>query len=157
MREALPGLLRELGVKRLLDAPCGDCNWISKIDLGVEYIGCDVSPEHLAKAAAAGMNVIELDIVYGVLPASDLMLCRDFHQHLPDAMVFAALYRFKLSGIPWLLATSHDNAVNTNIRKPGEFRPINLKVGPFYLGEPERAIDDGKGRILGLWRARSVN
>lgn len=46
VREVLPALLRELGVKSMLDAPCGDWNWMKTIDLsGIDYIGAEVVPE----------------------------------------------------------------------------------------------------------------
>ena len=31
IREALPGMLRRLGARSLLDAPCGDATWISTV------------------------------------------------------------------------------------------------------------------------------
>lgn len=46
----IPKLLAELGVQTLLDAPCGDFGWISKIDLPIKnYIGADIVPEVIAK------------------------------------------------------------------------------------------------------------
>jgi len=35
LRAELPGLLKELGVASLLDAPCGDAGWISQAGLDV--------------------------------------------------------------------------------------------------------------------------
>jgi len=38
--------LQSLQIKTLLDAPCGDGNWINKVDLsGITYIGADIVPE----------------------------------------------------------------------------------------------------------------
>src|SRR4051812_10120929 len=40
LRTALPLLLRKLGVRTLIDIPCGDFNWMRKVELEVdEYIG----------------------------------------------------------------------------------------------------------------------
>jgi SAM-dependent methyltransferase len=156
IRAVLPGLLRELGVRRLLDAPCGDCNWISQVDLGVEYIGCDYNPEHIerAKQVMSG-QIVRRDIVAEALPSADLMLCRDFHQHLPNEMVLQAIDNFCRSGIWWLLATSHSSEVNEDITEVGGFRPINLSVAPFSFGFPVKQIPDA-GRILGLWHRDSL-
>src|SRR6202012_1252194 len=44
LRAELPGLLRRLGVRTLLDAPCGDGGWIVNADLGVRVTGVDVVP-----------------------------------------------------------------------------------------------------------------
>lgn len=155
LREALPVLFRQLGVRHLLDAPCGDCNWISDVELP-GYTGCDVNEENLARAAARGMNVVRLDIVNDPLPHADLMLCRDFHQHLPTSAVMRALRNFCHSGIRWLLATSHDVLVNEPLYVDGLFRPLNLTAAPFDLGAPHWVIADGSRRVLGLWSADQV-
>src|SRR4051794_4328474 len=40
VRAELPGALRELGTRVLLDVPCGDFTWMAYVDLsGIEYIG----------------------------------------------------------------------------------------------------------------------
>jgi len=46
VRAALPGLVRELGVRTLVDVPCGDFQWMRQVSLpGVErYIGLDIVP-----------------------------------------------------------------------------------------------------------------
>lgn len=46
LREELPRLLRRLGVRSMLDAPCGDCYWLGHIDLDLDrYLGIDIVPE----------------------------------------------------------------------------------------------------------------
>ncbi|MFE7121789.1 hypothetical protein ACFU99_40805, partial [Streptomyces sp. NPDC057654] len=48
LRSELPGLLARLGVRTLLDIPCGDFYWMSRLDLGtdthISYIGADRVP-----------------------------------------------------------------------------------------------------------------
>lgn len=153
VRAELPRLLSRLGVRVLLDAPCGDFNWMRHVDLGgIEYIGCDLSDANLATARAyADKDFRRLDIVAGSLPKADAMLCRDFYQHLPNLMVKAALATFVASGVKWLIATSHDSASNASLNEIGGFNPINLTRAPFGLPDPYVAIDDGPGRVLGLW------
>lgn len=151
IRAHLPGLLRHYGVKSLFDAPCGDCNWIERTDLGgIEYFGRDFDAGHVERARARGFKAECADIVSQPYPMADLMLCRDFLQHLPTSQVWQVLNNFKASGIRWLLATSHKNAQNDDIEKPGLFRPLNLMAPPFRFPRPIEAIEDG-GRILGLW------
>lgn len=154
LRTELPALLARLGTHVLLDAPCGDLNWLSRVELaGVAYIGIDTSPENLAAARArcSFADLRCLDILADDLPAADTILCRDFLQHLPNAMARAVLARFAATGARWLLATSHDVAVNRDIAELGDFRPLNLAVEPFDLGEPVASIPDCEGRILGAW------
>jgi len=163
LRHALPALLQRCGIRRLLDAPCGDCNWISETDLtGIEYMGVDQSRENLATAIgrepragyAPKMQVfLHADIdALDFLPFDGVM-CRDFFQHLPTATAARILQRITSSCIGWLLATSFDNQVNHEIDAAG-FRPLNLQAAPFNLCAPEYAIEDppGSGRIFGAWR-----
>src|SRR5580700_8852701 len=43
IRDALPALFTKLGIRSLLDAGCGDFNWMKSTDLGlIEYLGVDV-------------------------------------------------------------------------------------------------------------------
>ena len=42
----IPALCKRLNVRRLLDLPCGDFSWMSKLQFdGVSYIGGDLLPE----------------------------------------------------------------------------------------------------------------
>jgi len=154
LRRELPGLLARLRTKVLLDAPCGDRNWIADMDLGsIDYVGVDLSEANLAIARERSPHAAlgTLDIVHGRPPVADTVLCRDFLQHLPTAMAQRALGNLSRSGARWLLATSHDNPVNEDIETVGDFRPLNLMIEPFNLGEPVESVDDGPGRILGVW------
>lgn len=157
LRAELPALLKRLEVAVLLDAPCGDLNWISQLDLtGIDYIGVDTSEENLktARERAPSLNVQKVDIIAGNLPRADAVLCRDFMQHLPTSLAEMALQNFMATGAKYLLATSHEAEVNEDIDELGGFRPLNLCIEPFELGEPIEAIEDGPGRILGAWALR---
>ena len=48
IREALPLLVRRLGVRSLLDAPCGDAGWIGRVKLDADYTGVDIVPSLVA-------------------------------------------------------------------------------------------------------------
>ncbi len=40
---ALPRLFRELDIRTLLDLPCGDFNWMSRVNMdGIDYLGADI-------------------------------------------------------------------------------------------------------------------
>lgn len=161
LRTVLPPLLGRLAVVTLLDAPCGDLNWIARTDLSaVHYIGADFDPEHCAAARARDFNppafaprtrqILERDLIRDTLPAAELILCRDFLQHLPTEQALAALGNLANASTRYLLVTSHDNAVNTDIDQAGDFRPLNLFAPPFNCAAPLRTITDGTGRILAL-------
>lgn len=155
LRKELPGLLERLGARVLLDAPCGDLNWMSQVQLGeISCIGVDREGDHLRRAGdrRPDWDFCWVDILTGPLPTGqDTILCRDFLQHLPDHLVLQVLANFAATGARWLLATSHDVAINRDIETVGDFRPLNLQAAPFDLGPPVEAIPDCDGRILGVW------
>jgi SAM-dependent methyltransferase len=164
LRAELPGLLRRLNVWTLLDAPCGDFNWMAQVHLPfMAYTGGDIDPGNLAvaaeNAARAGMDgpafvsFIVLDLMAETPPKAGVMLCRDFLQHLPNAAAIDVLRRFLMSGTPWLLATSHKAEANDDLAEAGGFRPLDLTKHPINLPAPVEVIEDGpgSGRILGLW------
>lgn len=157
LRAALPDLLRDLKIRSLVDAPCGDLNWVSQMDLAcLEYIGIDNDRENLGAAypkvvRARSRILTEGDILANKLPTADAWLCRDFLQHLPNATALKLLRR-EAGNYRWFLLTSHEgNAVNTDIEEVGGFRPLDLMLPPFSLPPPLHAIPDGTGRIFGIW------
>jgi hypothetical protein len=161
IRERLPALFRELGVVTLLDAPCGDFNWLSTTELPPAYVGCDVVPELIddLRRGHPGRRFERLDITRDPLPAADLILCRDCLVHLPLAAIAAALANFRASGARYLLATTFPRwSANADIGGPGDWRPLNLELPPFDLGPAARLIaevnvEDPRflDKSLGLW------
>lgn len=149
LRDWLPDALARHGVKRLLDAPCGDRNWIKTLELPCEYVGVDHEAEHVAKADGADVRL--LDIRTDPLPACDAILSRDFFQHLSAADAAAALANMRATGARLLFATCHGAGENTDCIT-GNFRFVNMREAPFSLGPPLDRCDDGPhGRILGVW------
>ena len=164
---ALPPLLADLGVRTILDAPCGDGNWMAELDYPLDhYTGIDVVPAVVASAAAAhGGPTREYrvgDLIHGPLPRADLVLCRDCLVHLPLAESLEALANIRRSGATWLLATTFPTReANPDIRM-GRWRPLNLCRPPFSLPEPDRLVSEGfaadprfADKSLGLWRLTS--
>ncbi|MDX3971160.1 MAG: class I SAM-dependent methyltransferase [Bradyrhizobium sp.] len=154
LRAALPGLLRDLKCKVLVDAPCGDLNWMSQVDLsGIRYVGIDVAErieDARARAAALRADDVRLevrDIVRSALAPADVVLCRDFLQHLPNVMVDAVLRNIFASGADWLLVTSHNVPRNADLDTVGGFRPLNLRLPPFSFF-PSAVIKDCGRELL---------
>src|ERR1051326_8735723 len=52
-RADLEALVRSIKPRTLLDAPCGDFNWLRHFDLGIErYVGIDIVPALIARNRA---------------------------------------------------------------------------------------------------------
>lgn len=166
LRPQLEQLLRFLKVTRMVDAPCGDFNWMSRVDLSeISYIGIDVDPRHVKTTlerpsipkhyAPLSKITINLDLTISSTPMVDLILCRDFFQHLPIDMIHQVLHSFRRSGSRWLLATNHEGGDNAGIAAPGDFHRVDLTRAPFNLPQPVDRILDGERRTLALWEIRS--
>ncbi len=168
-RDQLPRLLEELGVRTLLDAGCGDFNWLKEVRLDLEsYIGVDVVEEIVSELSRRCANehrrFLSLDIVSDKLPQVDLILCRDCLVHLSFSQIFAALRNFKRSNSKYLLATTFTRFVDNADIVMGEWRPINLQEPPFSLPPPLKLIDEKRGesggdysdKHLGLWELKDI-
>lgn len=165
---ALPGLCAELGVRSLLDIPCGDYHWMRDVDLGdIEYLGADLVRELVAsnqRHAREGVSFRRLDLLTDPLPCVDLVLCRDCLVHFSFADVSRALRTIAASGSEWLLTTTFPDRPRNEDIATGRWRPLNLEVGPFHLPPPARLLNEGcteaDGRYadksLGLWRVREI-
>jgi hypothetical protein len=170
IRREIVALAAELGIRTMLDAPCGDLHWMQHVALPLdEYIGADVVPElidaNTRRYGSAMRRFIVLDICHDDLPAVDLILCRDCLVHLPLQSAAAALRNFARSGSRYLLTTTYPGLVARN--KPllitGNWRPLDLTLPPFSLSEPLRLIneectepDDFPEKSLGLWELAGV-
>ena len=168
IREALPGVFDELGILTIVDVPCGDGDWITRLDYRFErYTGIDIVASLVAAAtirhAAPAREFLVGDLCNDHLPRADAILCRDCLVHLPVDAVRAALANVKRSGATWLLTTTFpDHRANQDIR-PGRWRPLNLQAQPFSLPAPERLISErftGNPRhadkALGVWRVADL-
>lgn len=168
LRATLPGLLKRLGITSMVDAPCGDFNWMGATNLsGINYIGCDNSADHIDTAhikakqgnsKALTVRFIEMDIVTAPLPQADLLFCRDFLQHLPNEVALAALRNFVRSGSKWLLSTTHQCRRTDDINEPGQFRPLNLKNPPWMFPKSKAKIKDPpeSRRWMMLWAMEDI-
>lgn len=161
IREALPRVLRELGVRSLLDLPCGDWNWMRHVDLrGIEYFGGDIVPELIDanRAAFAGDSIRfeRLDLIADPLPRVDLVFCRDCMIHLSLAEIRAALGNIAASGSTWLMATTYPDVRANHDIPTGLARGVNLELAPLRLPPPRMLVregaDFGAVKCMGVWR-----
>lgn len=166
IRKELPGLVEELMVRTILDAPCGDYNWFRAIDWhsDIDYIGGDIVEPLIdgnrVRFEDQRTRFMVLDVIHDPLPVRDLWLCRDCLFHLSERDIFQSLANFTRSRIPYILTSNHPNC-DVNIDIPtGAFRQINLTLPPFTLPPPLRVIDDWiegyPPRHLALWGRESI-
>lgn len=165
IRKELPSLLISLNADSLLDAACGDFNWMRHVDLPIKlYIGVDVVKDLIAKDnllyGSTSRQFMHLDISQDALPKTDIILCRDCIVHHPFASGKKIIKNFKQSGAKYLLATTYPSVRNNiDIAKVGfEWRRLNLQLKPFNFPTPLVMIDEkeAKGKFLGLWKLEEI-
>lgn len=165
LRAELPGLFARLGVRRVLDAPCGDYNWFRQVERPcIDYVGGDIVgamvQANQARYGDAQTRFVELDITVDPLPSADLWLCRDVLFHLSEEDVFKALANFVSSDIKYLLTSTHPRCTQNRDIASGDFRLLNLRLAPYGFAAPLAAIDDWvegyPERQISLWERDAV-
>ena len=163
LRDRLPPLLRELGVRSMLDVPSGDFAWMRHVDLGVDYTGADIVREIVERNqrefGGAHRRFVHLDLITGPLPRADLVFCRDCLVHLSHPDALRALDNIRVSGARYLMATTFPGAPNEDI-VTGQWRPIDLVLQPFNLPDPLHLIYEectepsewSRFKAMGVWR-----
>ena len=160
LRRRLPALFQRLGVTSLLDVPCGDFHWMSRLDLsGLSYVGADIVPgliESNRQRFPPPLEFRVLDVTADPLPNVDLILCRDLLIHLGTRDAARALANILRSGSRLLLASHYfDRMENLDIPS-GDFRPVNLTRAPFDFPPPAERLDEDSRLEDGLYADRSM-
>jgi len=163
IRKQLPTLIRQFGVKSLLDLPCGDYNWMKLVSLDIEYTGADIVRELIDNNqvySRPGCQFVYLDLLTSNLPTVDLILCRDCLGHFSFEDIKKAVANMCRSKSTYLLTTTFtERKMNWDI-ETGQWRPINLQISPFNFPAPLTIINEKcpdcfpayADKSLGLWR-----
>lgn len=149
--EELPKLFSDLNVKTILDAPCGDLNWMQHILNGSEYdyIGGDIVGKLVRnnekRYGTRRITFRKLDITKHDFPAADLWLCRHTLFHFSYSDIYLALKQFVDSDIEYFLTTNcitTSDFSNSDILTGG-WRRLNLFLPPFnFPRNPLWQMDD---------------
>ena len=166
IRERLPGLLKELGVRSMLDAPCGDHRWMANLDLGIDsYVGMDIVPSIVEALQQryrrdAHRSFMLGDLTKDPLPHCDLILSRDCLVHFSFATLAQAMRNLKASGATWLLTTTFPDLERNDDIEDADWRPLNFQRAPLNWPAPREVINERcteaggayADKSLALWR-----
>jgi hypothetical protein len=165
IRERLPELLDRLGATTLLDAPCGDWNWMQHVDLRVKrYFGVDIVPSVIeanrARFGSPERHFECLDLTRDPLPRADVILCRDCLVHVSFEDIAAILENFRRTGATYLLVNTYPEVERNRNQFTGKpWRRLNFRLPPFEFPEPLAMLPDG-GEVdpsqLALWRLEDL-
>lgn len=169
IRKKIPHLLKELNIKTMIDAPCGDWYWMSKTTLPVDnYIGIDIVEalitRNQANFGSDQVRFLALDITKSPLPYADLIFSRDCLVHLSYRDAIKAINNFKKSGAKYLLTTTFTERKKNEDLGSGFWRPLNKQLSPFCFPEPLLIINENcteennqySDKSLGLWLLQDI-
>ena len=161
LRERLPLALQHLGVQSLLDAPCGDFNWMRHVAAGVaSYVGVDVDARTIAELQRRHGSPTRRfqagDLTRDPLPRADAIFCRDLLTHLSYADIALVLANFRRSGATWLLTTTF-TGTRPNVDTSGcNWRTLNFALAPFGFPPAALLLDERCGEGGGSYRDKSI-
>ncbi len=139
LRGWLPAVIRAHGIQSIVDAPCGDFNWMRLVlaEVPVHYQGFDIVDHVIARNAEAHgtdrTRFAVADICKDPLPDCDLLIVRDCLFHLSEHDIDLVLGNLARSNFRFLLTTTHfteDGFRNTDITS-GDFRIMDLFEPPY--------------------------
>jgi SAM-dependent methyltransferase len=141
LRAELPGVLRTLNARVLLDVPCGDFTWMQHVDLkGIDYIGGDIVPaiveQNQRLHAGKGRRFALVDLTRDKLPDADVLLFRDCLVHLSYANIRAVLANIARSNIRYVLMTSFPGRGGNRDVQDGDWRTLDFQAPPFSFPDP---------------------
>lgn len=145
LRKELVPMVKELGVRSVLDVPCGDYNWMKHLDWGeIEYIGGDIVSSLIqlnnSQYGSVHKKFIELDLVKDKFPDVDLIFCRDCLVHFSNELIKETLKNIKKQNAKFLMTTSFSEKTENVDIVTGAWRAINLEIEPFNFPSPKLKI-----------------
>ncbi|WP_428095948.1 DUF2827 family protein [Candidatus Thioglobus sp.] len=172
VRQWLPDLIKKRAITSMLDAPCGDFNWMKQLDLAdVDYIGADIVKtlvdKNIKNHSKNNVSFRQMDLIVDSLPTVDLILVRDCLVHFPYEKIMQTLKNICKSKSGYLLTTTFNQRENNKDIEFGQWHPINLEAAPFSLPKPLEFLNEdsqeenGLGRInndkiLALWKIKDL-
>lgn len=166
--DSLEALFLRFSISTLLDAPCGDFNWMRDVTRSLRsYVGVDIVDEVIAQNVArygdTKHQFLCRDITRDSLPSADAILCRDALVHFSYRDACAAIANFKSTGARYLIATTFENTVRNQDIRTGGWRTLSLHAEPFNFPAPLAEIHDvpkqnasHPDKRLCLWRLDEV-
>lgn len=173
LRKELMNFFQDYAIHTVVDAACGDFNWMKEMDLSFLdwYLGIDIVEPLIEKNKELyeknNISFSCLDVQYDDIPKADVIICRSLLPHFPLEDCKRILRQFKKSGSTYLLITHyHSDRPNTELAKEYRLllacRPLNLEKPPFNFPKPIMMIDEQCpsaflfDKTMALWRLEDI-
>lgn len=161
LRGRLKAAFGHFGIRSLVDAPCGDMNWMRTLDFKFEkFIGIDIVPVLIEKLRLEAFDSIYHfqvgNVVTDILPCYDAIFCRDCLVHLPFAAVHEAYRLWKIAGFKFAFVTTFPDRRTNSDCGTGEWRPLNMEAAPFHWPRPLMMLREDheppyEDKSVGVW------
>lgn len=146
LRSCLGRWISKYDIHKIVDFPCGDCNWQHAIPgiENIQYFGFDISENSIKRAKEKNpyWTFREMDITSTVPPEADLIIIRDCIQHLPLEMGKRAIANACKSNSTWLGISTYDKVQQNKVISIGGYYPNNLLKPPFNFPDPKEECDN---------------
>jgi|TARA_B110000196_G_scaffold317232_1_gene330001 hypothetical protein len=155
-------------IASILDVPCGDWEWMSKLNLDkVSYVGGDIVQEIIndnnKKYSFKNISFVKLNLMDDDLIPSDLIIVRDLFVHLKNDDIYKCLTNINNHDFKYIGLTHYPSTLENNEPKFGDrWRALNLLIKPFELNKPDFILSDNsendsidKDRTLAIWKKES--
>jgi SAM-dependent methyltransferase len=152
IREWLPELIKTRKIKSILDVGCGDLNWMSKIEIGIPYIGIDVVPDLIKKNIEIysfpfrpTKRFLVLDATSDEVPKADLVVIRCVLYHLSYANITRIIKNVLASEPRYVLITNCKGISVNRDSLDGGYRKLDFTKPPFSFPSPSAIYNDDNG------------
>ena len=155
-------LIIDFKITSILDIPCGDFNWMQKVNLeNINYLGADIVEElinenNLKYEQSEKVKFCVLNLISDPLPKCDLIIVRDCLVHLSNVDIKNAVQNIKLSGAQYLLSTTFVNHKRNHDIVTGDWRAINLQEKPYNFSIPVLIINENCTEGFGEYNDKSM-
>jgi hypothetical protein len=147
----LPSFFKKWNIRTIIDAACGDWNWMSKVIPNLDfdkYTGIDIVPdlieENSQKHANDKISFKQSNLIlYPLQDQADVIVSRDTINHLSNKDAFNVLAHFLHSESTHLLVTNFGKHRDNPEIMTGNWRPICFENEPFNFPEPLERIKEG--------------
>jgi len=162
--EKLPEILSKYKIKSMLDIPCSDVYWMSKINMDhIHYIGADLIDEQISenKKTYPNKDFRVINMIVDPIPIVDLIFCRDCFVHMTFKNIKSSLNKFCTSKSKYLFAgTCPELKINRDSHDLLGWRPLNLEIQPFNFSTPieifSEQTDKNPEKCMGMWELSVV-
>lgn len=161
LRDELPTLFKQHGIRKMFDGGCNDCSWSRLFDkTAIDYLGGDISLAMIAHVwkTHPEINVILHDVTTDPIPDVDVLFVRDVTIHINNRDRRALLQNWLRSSVPWIMLTHDDHLVENidfeyNTGFP--FSAVNWQLPPWNFPKPTGQVYEidynESGRCMALW------